>query len=164
MSDLESKSFYDLLGVSREATKEEIRSAYKEIARIYHPDSNFYTEIVQDAVLDSEQIQIFKRITEAYNTLINDEKRSEYDSLLPGRLPTWDVSESWSPLTKYEDIKGATHSGKVSYAFGTFGMMQERPKSAFESEKDAAPVSEIIRMKRSGKRGVLGRLLGFLGF
>ncbi|WKZ56671.1 MAG: J domain-containing protein [Bdellovibrionota bacterium] len=163
MNDLESKNFYDLLGVTRTATKEEIRAAYKEIARVYHPDSNFYSEIVQEASLSSEQIQIFKRITEAYNTLVNDDKRAEYDSMLPGNLPSWDADDEWSPLNKYHDLNQATKSGKVSYAFGTFGMMQEKPKSAFEETAESAPVSEIIRMK-SQKQGLWQRLMAIFGF
>ena len=61
--------FYELLGVSRSATDEQIRSAYRKLARQYHPDVN-------SAADASEQ---FKRITEAYDILSDPLKREFYD-------------------------------------------------------------------------------------
>ena len=61
--------FYELLGVSRSATDEQIRSAYRKLARQYHPDVN-------SAADASEQ---FKRITEAYEVLTDPQRRQRYD-------------------------------------------------------------------------------------
>src|SRR6266513_652302 len=61
--------YYVLLGVSRQATDEQIRSAYRKLARQYHPDVN-------SAADASEQ---FKRITEAYEVLTDPQRRQRYD-------------------------------------------------------------------------------------
>ncbi len=66
-----AKDYYDILGVSRDASQEEIKKAYKEKAKEYHPDiSN------RDDAEDR-----FKEIKEAYEVLSNKEKREAYDSL-----------------------------------------------------------------------------------
>jgi len=66
-----SKSdFYEVLGVSRTASKDEIRKAYKKLARKFHPD-------VKPA--DPEAEKKFAEITEAYDVLSDEEKRKNYD-------------------------------------------------------------------------------------
>jgi len=61
--------FYDLLGVPRNASEEQIRSAYRKLARAYHPD-------VSQAPDAAEK---FRQITEAYEILSDPEKRQRYD-------------------------------------------------------------------------------------
>lgn len=67
-------SYYDILGVSREATREEIRAAYREQVLRHHPDKCHG----QDAK-DADQSTTFTDIKEAYEVLIDDDKREEYD-------------------------------------------------------------------------------------
>ncbi|KAK8673814.1 hypothetical protein V6N13_112125 [Hibiscus sabdariffa] len=61
--------YYNVLGVSRNASKSEIKSAYRKLARSYHPDVN----------KDPGAEQKFKEISNAYEVLSDDEKRSLYD-------------------------------------------------------------------------------------
>ncbi|KAB1210204.1 Chaperone protein DnaJ [Morella rubra] len=61
--------FYSILGVSRNASKSEIKSAYRKLARSYHPDVN----------KEPNAEQKFKDISNAYEVLSDDEKRSLYD-------------------------------------------------------------------------------------
>ncbi|KAL6137706.1 hypothetical protein ACLB2K_062995 [Fragaria x ananassa] len=61
--------YYSVLGVSRNATKAEIKSAYRKLARSYHPDVN------KEAGAETK----FKEISNAYEVLSDDEKRSLYD-------------------------------------------------------------------------------------
>ena len=63
------KDYYEILGVSRNATKEEIKRAYRRLALKYHPDRNKSPEAEEK----------FKEISEAYAVLSDDEKRRQYD-------------------------------------------------------------------------------------
>lgn len=65
-----SKDYYQILGVDKNATKEEIKKAYKKLAKKHHPDLN------KD---DPEATEKFKEINEAAAVLGDDEKRAQYD-------------------------------------------------------------------------------------
>jgi curved DNA-binding protein len=69
---MEFKDYYKVLGVSKNATVEEIKAAYKELAKKYHPDKN-----KQDPKAEEK----FKEINEAYQVLSDKEKRAKYDNL-----------------------------------------------------------------------------------
>lgn len=66
-----SKDFYKVLGVSKEATDDEITKAYRKLARKYHPDLNKTKEAEEK----------FKDISEAYDVLNNKESRQKYDAI-----------------------------------------------------------------------------------
>ncbi|MEA2434420.1 MAG: molecular chaperone DnaJ [Actinomycetota bacterium] len=68
--DWADKDYYKVLGVSKDATKDEIKKAYRKLAQKYHPDAN-----KDDVAAESR----FKEISEAHSILSNDEKRCEYD-------------------------------------------------------------------------------------
>ncbi len=63
------RDYYDVLGVARSASADEIRSAYRKLARQYHPDVNKEPDAEAN----------FKEINEAYEVLSNGEKRAAYD-------------------------------------------------------------------------------------
>ncbi len=67
---MNKRDFYEILGVSKNATKEEIKKAYRQQALKYHPDKN---------PGDKKAEEMFKEAAEAYEVLSNDEKRSRYD-------------------------------------------------------------------------------------
>lgn len=71
------KDYYEILGVSKDASKEDIKKAYKRLAKKYHPDIN----------KEDGSAEKFKEINEAASVLGNDEKRANYD-----RFGTADVS------------------------------------------------------------------------
>lgn len=64
----EKRDYYDVLGVNKKASKDEIKSAYRKLAKQYHPDNK---ETGNEAK--------FKEIQEAYDVLYDDQKRSAYD-------------------------------------------------------------------------------------
>jgi len=84
------KDYYEVLGVARDARDEEIRSAYRKLARTYHPDVN----------KDPDAEDRFKEISEAYEVLRDPEKRERYDRL----GANWRAGQDVSGAPGYEDL------------------------------------------------------------
>ncbi|MBI5100892.1 MAG: molecular chaperone DnaJ [Nitrospirae bacterium] len=70
------KDFYEILGVDKKASQEEIKKSYRKLARKYHPDLNQGDKSAEGK---------FKELSEAYETLSDEKKRAEYDQ--HGRSP-----------------------------------------------------------------------------
>jgi curved DNA-binding protein len=80
--------FYETLGVSRDATADEIQRAYRQLARTYHPDVN----------KDPAAEERFKEVSEAYDVLSDPETRRRYDAFGADfrQVPDGVDPESWS--------------------------------------------------------------------
>ena len=65
------KDYYEVLGINKNATDEELKKAYRKLAKQYHPDAN------PDNKEEAEKK--FKEVNEAYETLSNPQKRKMYD-------------------------------------------------------------------------------------
>jgi molecular chaperone DnaJ len=78
---VDKRDYYEALGVSRDATKDQIKDAYRKLALQYHPDRNKAPEAEER----------FKEISEAYAVLSDDPKRQQYDTM--GRA---DFSQQYS--------------------------------------------------------------------
>lgn len=66
---MNKRDYYEILGISKSADKKQIKSAYRELAKKYHPDKNS-----EPGAEDK-----FKEVQEAYDILMDDEKRKAYD-------------------------------------------------------------------------------------
>src|ERR1041384_7172402 len=74
MATTQQKDYYGLLGVKRDASADDIRKAFRKLARKYHPDVN---------PGDTKAENRFKEINEAYEVLSDPDKRKKYDTLGP---------------------------------------------------------------------------------
>src|SRR5437870_13901063 len=70
MATTEKRDYYEVLGVQRTATVDDIKKAYRKLAVKYHPDKN---------PGDADAEEKFKEAAEAYGVLSDDEKRARYD-------------------------------------------------------------------------------------
>jgi len=106
-----AKSLYETLGVSETATQEEIKKAYRKLARKYHPDIN----------KEPEAQEKFKEINAAYEVLSDPEKKAKYDQFgdqMFGGQNFSDFARSQGADVDLEEILRAMFGGG---AFGGFG-------------------------------------------
>ncbi|MFX0168512.1 MAG: molecular chaperone DnaJ [Candidatus Hodarchaeota archaeon] len=101
-SSNQKRDYYEILGISRQATKEEIKRAYRKLALKYHPDRN----------KEPNAAEKFKEISEAYAILSDDAKRRQYDQF--GHAG---VAGRWST----EDIFGGINFEEILRSFGLGG-------------------------------------------
>lgn len=95
---MEYKDYYEILGVKRDASESEIKSAYRKLARKYHPDVNKTKEAEGK----------FKDINEAYEVLGDKAKRQRYDSL----GANWQGGQSYTPPPGFENFNFGGQGGQ----------------------------------------------------
>src|SRR5437870_5874645 len=104
------RDYYETLGVSKTATEDEIRSAFRKLARKYHPD------VAKDKKAAEEK---FKEINEAYEVLGDPEKRKKYDQL----GADWNRPGGFQPPPGWEQHagRGAFGGEGAEFHFGGTG-------------------------------------------
>lgn len=111
---MEYKDYYEILGVGRTATAEEIRGAFRKKAREYHPD------VAKDKVKGAEK---FKEVNEAYEVLSDPAKRAKYDQMgreTPGGGFAWQGSAGQAGMPDMEEFHfgGTGYSDFFEHLFG----------------------------------------------
>uniref|UniRef100_A0A7C4YF96 Chaperone protein DnaJ n=1 Tax=candidate division WOR-3 bacterium TaxID=2052148 RepID=A0A7C4YF96_UNCW3 len=115
MTEKVKKDYYEILGVPRNATQEEIKAAYRRLAKKYHPDMNPDNK--------EEATEKFKEISEAYEVLMDPEKRALYDKYghdgLSGAFKSGNFTwEDFSHFSDIEDIFSDFFGGSIFDIFG----------------------------------------------
>ncbi len=105
--------YYQVLGVGRDASAEEIKKAFRRLARETHPDAN---------PGDTEAEHRFREIAEAYEVLSDPQKRARYD-----RGETFGGQDLFSQFGGLEDILQQFFGGGFGGGFGGFGGAQRGP-------------------------------------
>ena len=158
------ENLYEILGVQKNATPEEIKSAYRKLAMKYHPDRNPDNKAAED---------MFKKVTAAYDVLSDETKRRNYDTYGSasdtsyqrtqqtwqnnGRQYGWGYGHEDNPFGKQDPYWQWTH--------GSF------TKKGFSSDSDNGAFYSFHKMQRtkgdslgSLARGIIVALSGLLFF
>ena len=100
------QDYYKILGVDRKASADDIKKAYRKLARKYHPDVN--------KAPDAESK--FKEISEAYEVLGDADKRQKYDTL----GANWKAGQDFSPPPGWQNMQYEFHGAPGNGAAGGF--------------------------------------------
>lgn len=106
-----SKNYYDILGVDKNATKEDIKKAYRNLAKKYHPDNSH-------GDTDEEK---FKEISDAYSILSDDTKKSNYDN-----FGTPDGQQGFGGFGGFGGFDMSDMFSEMFNGMGGFGFQQQQ--------------------------------------
>ena len=124
------RDYYEVLGVPRTATAEDIKRAYRQLARKHHPD-------LQPAAERARAAERFKEINEAYEVLGDPDKRAKYDALGPG----------WKSGMDFSSPAGTERGGARTVEWEDLGDFSDFFASLF-----GRPTGRAERARRSGAR------------
>jgi len=139
------KDYYKILGVERSAGEDEIKKAYRKLARKYHPDVS----------KEANAKEKFQDVSEAYETLRDKEKRAAYDSLGSGFRqgqdfrPPPDWFDRFGGGGRAEDLHGVD-LGELFESMGLLGRAGRRSRRSFAGEDYEIPVRLTLEEAASG--------------
>jgi len=149
---MEYKDYYRILGVSRNASQEEIKRAYRRLARQFHPDVNPGDKVAEER---------FKEINEAYQILSDPQKRRQYDMLgsswhqwrrtggAPGGFE--DFARQWfgqaGPRVQYIDLEDLFGQGSLADLLDAFfGVGASRRRTAYRRPQRGKDLEATVEL------------------
>ena len=137
----EKRDLYEVLGIKKGASKDEIKSAYRKLAKKYHPDNH-----------ETGNAEKFKEVQEAYDILYDDQKRSAYDQF---GFAAFEQGAGQPGSNPFEGGFGFGQDMDLNDLFSSFfggGRRQQRANNGPRRGNDA-----IIRVKVDFMDTILGR-------
>ncbi len=139
------KDYYKILGITRSATQDDIKKAYKKMAVVYHPDKNQGNKEAEEK---------FKEVLEAYNVLSDPDKRFKYDTLdstfgtsfstSKNAFENWDISD---------ELKKASEN--ISSFFNTiFDEKKEHPNTGTRENLESTVTLSLEEVHTGANRQV----------
>lgn len=130
------KNYYELLGVRRRATRDEIKKAFYQIARLYHPDTSSNSAVLGEEE-NQRRLEIFKGITLAYNTLVDQERRARYDRT----LPKYNAEIEQTQPAPFRDTHSSSRPDAPAY--GLFGTLRREGSIEEPAHRDSGQFSRM---------------------
>ncbi|ETW27742.1 hypothetical protein PFFCH_04867 [Plasmodium falciparum FCH/4] len=124
-----NKNFYDILNIKKDSNKNEIKQAYRKLALKYHPDRNPNNR--------KESEQKFREITEAYETLSDDNKKKMYDSQLNNGFYSNNFNNNYYNTT--------SNSNHMNYNYQSKRMTDEEIENVFKNVFGNMNLNDIFK-------------------
>ncbi|MEM3851792.1 MAG: molecular chaperone DnaJ [Methanomassiliicoccales archaeon] len=136
-----AKDYYAVLGVSRDASPDEIKRAYRKLAQQYHPDV-----AKMDRKVAEEK---FKEISEAYEVLMDPEKRRNYDAYGNEGVNFGSSGFDWNNFTHFQDISDLF--GSMGFGGSIFDMFfgNQRPRYGYAETGPSLQYDLEINLKEA---------------
>lgn len=123
------KDYYKILGVSQNADNNELKKAFRKLAKEYHPDTNAGNPVAEEK---------FQEINEAYSILSDTKKRSEYDLRIKGNKTNYKEAKKQN-TSKNKKFNGFSEAG-FRMDFGDM-MFEELSKSKGDKTSHSSEIN-----------------------
>lgn len=134
MADEQKRDYYEVLGVDKSASPDQIKKAYRKLAKKYHPDMN---------PGDDEAANKFKEVNEAYEVLSDETKKAKYDQFgFAGVDPNFGGGGFGGGGFDFGDIFSSVFGGGFGGGFGGFGGRND-PRAPVQGPN----LREMLRLK-----------------
>jgi curved DNA-binding protein CbpA len=129
---MQSPTHYDILGVSKDATQEEIKQAYRKLGQKYHPNGMHYQSLNEEDKKYADSM--FKMADNAYKTLSDDQAKRTYDA--GGTNPTYTTdANQYNDAQDHILLMGSVFAAKKTYNYLTLAWEQYRFQQHFADIK-----------------------------